>query len=86
MLIILTAIGIIIVYNITIICMQFDIDKFTCPARHCIHIITIIYSAGTCALMIVFGILKLLSPFDAFMCMIVWTFIYNITIKVASYA
>lgn len=81
-----TIIGIIIIYDIAVKCMQLDFNKFTYPAQHCIHIITIVFAAGTCALMIIFGILNLLSPIDAFICMIIWTFIYNITVKIASYA
>lgn len=83
---IIVIIAIIILYDIAVECMQLDINRFTYPAQRCIHIITIIFAAGTCALMIIFGILKLLSPLDTFVCMIIWTFIYNITIKIASYA
>ena len=83
---IVVIVAIIILYDIAVECMQLDINNFTCPAQHCIHIITIIFAAGTCALMIIFGILHLLSPLDTFVCMIIWTFIYNITIKIASYA
>ncbi len=83
---IIVIIAIIILYDIAVECMQLDINNFTYPAQRCIHIITIIFAAGTCALMIIFGILHLLSPLDTFICMIIWTFIYNITIKIASYA
>ena len=47
--------------------------------------INTIYSAGCAAIMIVYGIFELIDPIDTIVITLIWTFIYNLAIRVAHY-